>query len=166
MWFIVSDLINKKISLFPWTFTLEISHLNMAGDAEQTDSSGKYTFGGGAATAKKYWPTIMKSIELVSFVLLFFFFFTYFYSFCLFPFLCLALACFACNHEIQSILHNGIDGVLFFEFSFRNCPLFNEMRIHCASDLYICSFRGQISISLARTSNHSVFFLMNVIHNR
>lgn len=37
----------------------------MAGDAEhQTDSSGKYTFGGGAATAKKYWPTILKSIEL------------------------------------------------------------------------------------------------------
>lgn len=45
---------------------LEISHLNMAGDAEQTDSSGKYTFGGGAAVAKKYWPTILKSIELVS----------------------------------------------------------------------------------------------------
>lgn len=38
----------------------------MAGDAEQTDSSGKYTFGGGAAVAKKYWPTIFKSIELVS----------------------------------------------------------------------------------------------------
>lgn len=37
----------------------------MAGDAEQTDSSGKYTFGGGAAAAKKYWPTIFKSIELV-----------------------------------------------------------------------------------------------------
>lgn len=37
----------------------------MAGDAEQTDSSGKYTFGGGAAAAKKYWPTILKSIELV-----------------------------------------------------------------------------------------------------
>lgn len=43
----------------------EISHLNMA-DREQTDSSGKYTFGGGRAAAKKYWPTIMKSIELVS----------------------------------------------------------------------------------------------------
>lgn len=38
----------------------------MAGDAEQTDSSGKYTFGGGAAAAKKYWPTIFKSIELVN----------------------------------------------------------------------------------------------------
>lgn len=38
----------------------------MAGDAEQTDSSGKYTFGGGAAAAKKYWPTILKSIEVVS----------------------------------------------------------------------------------------------------
>ncbi|XP_055305535.1 uncharacterized protein LOC129570116 isoform X3 [Sitodiplosis mosellana] len=37
----------------------------MAGDAEQTDSSGKYTFGGGAAAAKKYWPTILKSIEVV-----------------------------------------------------------------------------------------------------
>lgn len=47
----------------------EISHLNMAGDAEQTDSSGKYTFGGGGSVAKKYWPTILKSIELVSFVL-------------------------------------------------------------------------------------------------
>lgn len=35
-------------------------------DAEQTDSSGKYTFGAGAASAKKYWPTIMKSIEVVS----------------------------------------------------------------------------------------------------
>lgn len=46
---------------------IEISHLNMAGDAEQTDSSGKYTFGGGAAAAKKYWPTILKSIEVVSF---------------------------------------------------------------------------------------------------
>lgn len=43
----------------------EISHLNMAGDAENTDSSGKYTFGGGAGAAKKYWPTIMKSIEVV-----------------------------------------------------------------------------------------------------
>lgn len=41
----------------------------MAGDAEQTDSSGKYTFGGGAAAAKKYWPTIFKSIELVGSVL-------------------------------------------------------------------------------------------------
>lgn len=38
----------------------------MAGDAEQTDSSGKYTFGAGAASAKKYWPTILKSIEAVS----------------------------------------------------------------------------------------------------
>lgn len=38
----------------------------MAGDAEQTDSSGKYTFGGGGSVAKKYWPTILKSIELVS----------------------------------------------------------------------------------------------------
>lgn len=37
----------------------------MAGDAEQTDSSGKYTFGGGAAAAKKYWPTIFKAVELV-----------------------------------------------------------------------------------------------------
>ncbi|XP_031626155.1 uncharacterized protein LOC116342614 isoform X2 [Contarinia nasturtii] len=37
----------------------------MAGDAEQTDSSGKYTFGGGSSSAKKYWPTILKSIELV-----------------------------------------------------------------------------------------------------
>jgi len=37
----------------------------MAGDAEQTDSSGKYTFGGGGATGKKYWTTILKSIELV-----------------------------------------------------------------------------------------------------
>ncbi|XP_031626157.1 uncharacterized protein LOC116342614 isoform X4 [Contarinia nasturtii] len=44
---------------------IEISHLNMAGDAEQTDSSGKYTFGGGSSSAKKYWPTILKSIELV-----------------------------------------------------------------------------------------------------
>lgn len=40
----------------------------MAGDAEQTDSSGKYTFGGGAAAAKKYWPTILKSIELVCYI--------------------------------------------------------------------------------------------------
>lgn len=38
----------------------------MPGDAEQTDSSGKYTFGGGASAAKKYWPTILKSMELVS----------------------------------------------------------------------------------------------------
>lgn len=38
----------------------------MAGDAEQTDSSGKYTFGGGSTAAKKYWPTILKSIEVVS----------------------------------------------------------------------------------------------------
>lgn len=37
----------------------------MAGDAENTDSSGKYTFGGGAGAAKKYWPTIMKAIEVV-----------------------------------------------------------------------------------------------------
>lgn len=38
----------------------------MAGDPEQTDSSGKYTFGGGGARSVKYWPTILKSIELVS----------------------------------------------------------------------------------------------------
>lgn len=48
------------------TLIIEISHLDMAGDAEQTDSSGKYTFGGGAAVAKKYWPTILKSVELVN----------------------------------------------------------------------------------------------------
>lgn len=39
----------------------------MAGDAEQTDSSGKYTFGGGGAAGKKYWTTILKSIELVGY---------------------------------------------------------------------------------------------------
>lgn len=53
------------LNFFSKIFHLEISHLNMAGDAEQTDSSGKYTFGGGAATAKKYWPTILKSIEVI-----------------------------------------------------------------------------------------------------
>lgn len=43
----------------------------MAGDAEQTDSSGKYTFGGGGAAAKKHWPTIFKSIEVVRIIQIF-----------------------------------------------------------------------------------------------
>lgn len=34
----------------------------MAGDAEQTDSSGKYTFGGGAAAAKKYVVCILSEV--------------------------------------------------------------------------------------------------------
>lgn len=38
----------------------------MAGETEQTDSSGKYTFGGGTTAAKKYWPTIIRIIEAVS----------------------------------------------------------------------------------------------------
>lgn len=54
------------IFFFFFSRGIEISHINMAGDAEQTDSSGKYTFGGGGQVAKKYWPTILKSVELVS----------------------------------------------------------------------------------------------------
>lgn len=38
----------------------------MSGDNEQTDSAGKYTFGGGGGGSKKIWPTILKGIELVS----------------------------------------------------------------------------------------------------
>lgn len=37
----------------------------MAGDAEQTDSSGKYTFGGDRVV-RRHWPTVIKGIEVVS----------------------------------------------------------------------------------------------------
>lgn len=45
----------------------EISHLKMAGD-EQTDASGKYGMNGRAPQgAARYWPTIFKVVELVSY---------------------------------------------------------------------------------------------------
>lgn len=50
---------------------IEISHLSMAGDAEQTDSSGKYTFGGGGAAVRRQWPTVLKGIEVVSILITF-----------------------------------------------------------------------------------------------
>lgn len=46
---------------------IEISHLTMAGE-EQTDSSGKYAMGGGQTQGSaRFWPTILKVIELVSY---------------------------------------------------------------------------------------------------
>lgn len=47
---------------------LEISHLRMAGEEEQTDSAGKYAMGGSGSSSgsgPKYWPTVCKCLELV-----------------------------------------------------------------------------------------------------
>lgn len=49
-------------------FSLEISHLRMAND-EQTDAGGKYGMSGRGeqGSGPKYWPTILKGLEFVSF---------------------------------------------------------------------------------------------------